>query len=49
MTDIPSDNDIHPIRTGRFKLNGVFKVGHLVSKGGYDSCLADGNYCQMIL
>ena len=48
MTDIPRDNDIHPTRTGRFKLNSVFKVGHLVPKGCCDSCLADGNHCQMI-
>ena len=49
MTDIPSDNNIHQIRAGRFKLNGVFKVRHLVLKGGCDGCLADWDYCQMIL
>ena len=49
MSDIPSDNNIHPICAGRFELNGIFKIRHLVLKGGCYGCFADWDNLQMIL
>ena len=49
MARISGDDNIHLARTGRFKLNGIFKVRRLTLKGGCDSRLADRDYCQMIL